>query len=434
MLLPIMEVPQTAILGKKIQYSDLLFPMLFFTFAVLVKKGLIKIKSDKIYFVILFYIMAVALSGIGVIDRQRFMLDFLGVLYLGLIFFMIFNTVANEKLLSANTTRIILRGWHAGFLIVCGCVIIGILDGYVFKRTSLFLISYPAPARYQLLHRMIPRVVSTLRSPDMMVGYFIVSFAFMPYWLRNTVSGFSRGLLILIASVALIGSFLSTSRGVAGLLMVLFMFTFLSNKAKLMNLLRPALLTLIAGIVIFLSAVTIFEPSKIEISGSLIDSKQVTMHFHMSNKSNYWKYALRMFKDHPIKGVGAGNFNIQMPRYYVQDAFKDPGFKSFATYDPHNTYLGLCAETGILGLAGFIGIFMIVFFALLRGLKNFNSHDSSHIIYYGIVAAYAGLFMHSSAMDAQNLRHFWICAALGYGLVTAGGLSLVNNGAQAKLS
>lgn len=417
MLLPIMEVPQTALLGKKVQYSDLLFPMLFFTFAVLVKKGLIRIKSDRIYFTILFYILGVAVSGLGAINRQKFILDFLGVLYLGLIFFMIFNTVVNEKLLSANTTKIILRGWYAGFLIVCGCIIVGILEGYVFKRNSLFIVNYPVPVRYQLVHRFIPRVVSTLRSPDMMVGYFIVSFAFVPFWLRNTASGFSRRLLILMASVALIGSFLSTSRGVAGLLVVLFMLTFLSDKAKLMNLLRPALFALIAGIVVLLSAVTIFEPSKIEIFDSQIDSKQVAVHFHMSNKSNYWKYALRMFKDHPVKGVGAGNFNTLMPRYYAQDDFKDPGFKSFVTYDPHNTYLGLCAETGILGLAGFIGIFMIVFFALLGGLKNFNPHDNSQIIYYGIIAAFIGIFMHSLTMDAQNLRYFWICAALGYGLV-----------------
>lgn len=434
MLLPIMEVPQTALLGKKIQYSDLLFPILFFTFAVLVKKGLIKIKPDKIYFVILFYIIAVAVSGIGAINRQRFMLDFLGVIYLGLIFFMIFNTVANEKLLSADTTKIILRGWYAGFLIVCGCVIIGILDGYVFERNSLFLISYPAPARYQLMHRMIPRVVSTLRSPDMMVGYFIVSFAFVPYWLRNAASGFSRGLLILMASVALIGSFLSTSRGVTGLLMFLFMLTFLSDKTKLMNLLRPAFFTLIAGIVVFLLAVTIFEPSKIEIADSLIDSKQVTIHYHISNKSNYWKYALRMFKDYPVKGVGAGNFNTLMPRYYAQDDFKDPGFKNFAAYDPHNTYLGLCAETGILGLAGFMGIFMIVFLALLKRLKNFNPRDDSQIICFGIIAAFIGIFMHSLAMDAQNLRHFWICAALGYGLVTAGRSSLENSSEQRNFS
>lgn len=42
MLLPIMEVPQTALLGKKIQYSDLLLPMFFSRLLSLQRKACCK--------------------------------------------------------------------------------------------------------------------------------------------------------------------------------------------------------------------------------------------------------------------------------------------------------------------------------------------------------------------------------------------------------
>jgi O-antigen ligase len=57
--------------------------------------------------------------------------------------------------------------------------------------------------------------------------------------------------------------------------------------------------------------------------------------------------ALKIIGDHPIGGTGTGTYPIMNERY-------DPGV---GRMDPHNTYLHVAAEQGLVGLVLFLGIF-----------------------------------------------------------------------------
>jgi O-antigen ligase len=61
----------------------------------------------------------------------------------------------------------------------------------------------------------------------------------------------------------------------------------------------------------------------------------------------HWEAALAMLADHPLLGVGIGNYVPVYPAYAV------PGWK-----DPlghaHNQYLNVAAETGLVGLAAYL--------------------------------------------------------------------------------
>ena len=72
--------------------------------------------------------------------------------------------------------------------------------------------------------------------------------------------------------------------------------------------------------------------------------------------------ALRMFKDNPFFGVGPRMFKVKChePRYYVTE--------NSCTTHPHNIYMQLLAETGIIG---FGYIFSLFIFFLLKSIKHF---------------------------------------------------------------
>jgi len=89
--------------------------------------------------------------------------------------------------------------------------------------------------------------------------------------------------------------------------------------------------------------------------------------FH-SNKArfNYWETSWKMFKEKPLKGIGMGNWFGLYPIYNGGD-FNDEIVSNNAALNPHNDYIHILTEYGILGffmVMGFIG------FGLYRLLKK----------------------------------------------------------------
>jgi len=66
----------------------------------------------------------------------------------------------------------------------------------------------------------------------------------------------------------------------------------------------------------------------------------------------YWVASIKMYADHPLTGVGPGNFSIYYPHYKAAGALE-------TVSDPHNFVLMMLSEYGSIGLIGFLAIFAI---------------------------------------------------------------------------
>lgn len=69
-----------------------------------------------------------------------------------------------------------------------------------------------------------------------------------------------------------------------------------------------------------------------------------------------WDLTRRMIADHPLTGVGAGNFTIRLHQYFDAD-FQFARIHTTNWTQPHNDLLWVWAEKGVVGLAAFVGIF-----------------------------------------------------------------------------
>lgn len=67
-----------------------------------------------------------------------------------------------------------------------------------------------------------------------------------------------------------------------------------------------------------------------------------------------------MFLDHPAIGVGAGNFEVVEPGYQREYGIDGP------VLAPHDLYLEMAAESGLLGLAGWLGLYACGLFVAVR--------------------------------------------------------------------
>lgn len=99
----------------------------------------------------------------------------------------------------------------------------------------------------------------------------------------------------------------------------------------------------------------------------------------------FYLISLKMFKDHPLTGVGPGNFGLYYPKYE-----KDPRFYSKFV---HNFYLQVLCEYGIFGFVIFAVILFLVIKEYLKALKLSKSTKYFPLI-WGLVAGCVGVLLH----------------------------------------
>jgi len=119
-----------------------------------------------------------------------------------------------------------------------------------------------------------------------------------------------------------------------------------------------------------------------------------------------WSRALEIIRDHPLAGVGFGNYPRVCPRYYDR---VDPAFpmRTWA----HNSLLSLWAETGLAGLCALA--FLI--FAVARALRD--RLRAQGLFTAGALAAVCALAViaqvHDVVYDSKVMYPLWLALALG---------------------
>jgi O-antigen ligase len=119
--------------------------------------------------------------------------------------------------------------------------------------------------------------------------------------------------------------------------------------------------------------------------------------------------ALRMFRDYPLIGVGHGNYATSYLEYSSQLGLDD----RLEDRQAHSLYLELAAETGVIGIAVFGTMLVVLFMGMWRAkqlLVSIGRHDLVPWVMgirYGLIAyLLASLFLH-----ADYIRYFWLTVA-----------------------
>jgi len=115
----------------------------------------------------------------------------------------------------------------------------------------------------------------------------------------------------------------------------------------------------------------------------------------------YWENTLKMISNNPILGTGSGGF----AKEYAEIVAEEDGWRSEVTDDPHQQYLLIAAEQGLLGLAIFLAILVVMM--LSRG------DDTNRVCAIGILmmTTLNGMFNgHFNAFVEGRL--FWIFSGI----------------------
>jgi len=102
-----------------------------------------------------------------------------------------------------------------------------------------------------------------------------------------------------------------------------------------------------------------------------------------SGRIDYWKESWNMIRDFPWLGVGLNSYSQEAPKYK----------KSWGGY-PHNCYLQMTVEIGIVGLLSFLWMLFILFRNTLRNLRSIHD-DFFQALLMGLSCGLLGFLVHS---------------------------------------
>ncbi|MFM7207229.1 MAG: O-antigen ligase family protein [Planctomycetaceae bacterium] len=83
-----------------------------------------------------------------------------------------------------------------------------------------------------------------------------------------------------------------------------------------------------------------------------------------------WRIATQMIADHPLLGVGAGNFTVRLHEYYGGEDLDFSNLSSDNWIQPHDDFLWVWAEKGLPGVLAFVAVFATAGLAIRTVLRR----------------------------------------------------------------
>jgi O-antigen ligase len=256
------------------------------------------------------------------------------------------------------------------------------------------------------------RAQGPVDEPNRFAQILIVLVPLAGYLVRTSRTPGLRLLAALLGLLAVVGAAMTLSRG--GLLAL----ALLAAAMALVRWIRP--LHLAAGALVLLASGPLVSPYFLQRLVSIVDARflfdrdaaRFATDGAIRGRTTEMLAALHVFRDHPVLGVGPGQF----PGYYFVDYARQASVKFRDIAVPrraHNLYLEMGAELGALGLGAFLAMVGLVMRRLWRARRSWlarsrDAADLSTALWLSLLAYLTtAIFLHLSYQ-----RYYWFLLAL----------------------
>lgn len=251
-----------------------------------------------------------------------------------------------------------------------------------------------------------PNYLAFFLAPSVLLGSRL--FSYLQPLRRKFLNSllFALALIILGAAIFLTGSYTAWI-SITTALIIYFFLGYLSGVSRHQNVMLILSLFVVFFIFIFLQ------------SGSEKWQSLVTLspRSSLASRIMIWQSAAKIIYDYPILGIGVGRFQEMYLAY--QKYF--PLYLEWAVPQPHNLYLAVWLQTGLLGLAGFI--LLIIFwlrkmFQLWQSSIQDEQAKKTSALFIALMVLFLLLGIADTPFFKTDLAFiFWLVLALGIGFL-----------------
>lgn len=359
LLTPLVYIPQTlfgAIFGKMIYFqiiTELTFP--FFLYLIIFYKGFRPKISGLTKLILLFFTVLFLSSLLGIDWHKSFwgdderMRGLFGLLHFLAFYFYIITVFKT----SDDRRKLILFVIAVGILVA----VFGVAER-INPALSIDKVSDKVASGH--------RVMSTAGNSIFLAGYLIfVCFLSLHYYLRYKGYGKWIGLGGFFLSALVIfftgtrGAFLGFLGGLAAMLVLLF---FNTTKKKKIIIAISASAFAILLLLVFVADIKVLMKNRYWNFSRLTD---ISLNNAGGARLLLWQSALKAFKERPVFGWGAENFDYAFDKYYNPQFYRG-GINETWSNRAHNWFLDFLVMGGAPGLAAYLAIFVYLGIALAK--------------------------------------------------------------------
>ena len=304
-----------------------------------------------------------------------------------LLFFIIVETIKDRKKLR----RIV---WAAllGLVLVSVDGVFQYLTGKDFIRGYKFNIGFRYPGQPGLR-----RLSASMHNPNDFSSYLVTVIPLAVSMALYYLKGKKKLLLGLVWLIAFFCMFQTYSRGaILAFTIVMVLFSIIKKDKRLAAALLAMLLIL-----------PFLLPRSV-VNWSVTHLNPYEFFVEVGGRRWHWQAAINMIKTHPFLGVGTNTFSINYESYKIA---ADPLTGWYA----HNAYLQLAAEIGILGLAIFLLMLLVVIRNWWRHYKGVRVSDFQAIslgIFGGFISYLIASALESNLQYSNLAVLFWAMLGL----------------------
>lgn len=346
--------------------------------------------NSPFYFPILGFIVWCFISLLWVIDYHFAAILLSQFVSQALIFFIVINSIRDSKELKHFLTLMVIVSMLVSAL--------GLLQYY-----------FPGNEGIQTFIRQAVPPGATFGNKNMAIHFIVMTLPLsIVFWLRAT--HFPK-ILFFTSSTILCSLFLIHSHTRAGwlsmfieisFLSIFLLYDFLKNKKNPFiikdGFKYKKMMILLIGLIIWIIAINV---TKQGFTNNLdkVSQRFMSMSYSESKKAGNerlpaWFNTLEMIKEHPVAGVGIGQWAVHYPLYYDR-VEKDKIFnEQIRLRHLHNEYLEIFANVGIIGYAFLLWLAYLVITTSYKILANVNSENRYLIL--GMVLALTGFTVTSN--------------------------------------
>ncbi len=313
----------------------------------------------------------------------------------GILLFFLVSTFSREKRVLNRIYFLLILGWGAaiclGFIQYVGGVL--------------------GEARFPM------RMFSMFDNPNLFGGYLILLFPLGVFYGVNKPF-FKRISLSIFGMLSIVSLILSRSKNSWISFSILFVsmgiFLFISylegrsNKSHL-RVLNWRRIWVFAICLIIIFGSFYFYIKEAQILDSLkedLNWQHIVIEGRLQDRLPFLKYSIRMVEDFPLWGVGIGRFNFGSAKYFNENIWSVPGH-----FHPHNYFLLISTELGLIGLYAFLWILVIIFIKglqLIKGKQDFVKVG----VWFGIIGFVLTFFGDGYLWNVEMQLLFWLFIGL----------------------